>query len=229
MNVLLLVANYLSDQRWPLVGMVAYACGMSVLFGVGDDTGRKSDLLFFLAQQGSFAALFGILIAGSALNSDLRTRRIQGVLSKRVHRAEYLSSLALGAWCMTLTYLAVIVAVCVFLPRMRLVLDHMAPAVLCSAAIGLVGVCAVICFSTIAHPFFATMLGGGVVLGPGAVLEALGIESTIVSPAYVLVVDLYTQKIPSAGTLAMVVVHAAAWLFAGCLIFNRRDIAIATE
>lgn len=230
MNVLRIARNHLEDQRWAGVALTLYALGMTVLLGLAGGNPSREDLLFFVHQQGSFAVLLSLLLAGAALNSDLRSRRILGTLAAPVRRSEYLGGIAVACWSMALIYLFVIVSAAAVLTRMSPVMREVFPMLQPAAVLALLSVTTALMFATFMHPLFATAVAGIVLSAPGPIAAALHLNTTWISPSYKLgraIVGISTPDRPIMCLSGLV--HTLATFAIAVAIFARRDIAAPTD
>jgi len=107
-KVLLIARNHLRDQRWVLTTMFAYALIMSSVFGFFAGRPSAEDAHFFVEQQLWFGVLFSVFLATAAVHTDMRTRRILSILSKAVHRSQYLLGVLVGIAAAISTYCFVV-------------------------------------------------------------------------------------------------------------------------
>jgi hypothetical protein len=230
MTVLRIAYNYLRDQRWPVAGLLVYAVGMMVLFGFVGGRPTRDDLMELFRQQSSFAVLLGVLLAGAAINADLRTRRLLGILSKAVRRDEYLGGVVVACWAMSVIYAAILVTASVVIPRFRIVLPEIGRLFAPVLALALLSVCAAVMFGTFVHPFFATALAAVILSAPGAIAQFLNVPPEWFAPGYELgraIVGAKGAKVLPACASALA---QATVLFAiAAVIFSRKDIAVTTE
>lgn len=103
-KVLLIARNHLRDQRWVLTTMFAYALIMSSVFAFFVGRPSAEDAHFFVQQQLWFGVLFSVFLATAAVHTDMRTRRILGIMSKAVHRSQYLLGVLAGIGGAMVTY-----------------------------------------------------------------------------------------------------------------------------
>lgn len=107
-KVWLIARNHLRDQRWVLTTMFAYALIMSSVFAFFVGRPSAEDAHFFVEQQLWFGVLFSVFLATAAVHTDMRTRRILGIMSKAVHRSQYLLGVLAGISGAMITYCVVV-------------------------------------------------------------------------------------------------------------------------
>ena len=95
-KVILIARNHLRDQRWVLATMFAYALIMSSVFAFFTGQPTSEDAHFFVEQQLWFGVLFSVFLSTAAVHTDMRTRRMLGIMSKAVHRSQYLLGVLAG-------------------------------------------------------------------------------------------------------------------------------------
>jgi len=91
--VVLIGVNFLRMQRVAMLIMLAYLAAMAALAGV---QGEPGDLRFFLQQQAFYVVFLITVLAVPAVQGDRKSRRILAVLSKGIHRWQYLAGLFVG-------------------------------------------------------------------------------------------------------------------------------------
>ena len=229
MPVFLIAANFVREQRWPLVALVLYV----VVFGVGIAlAGGQSaeDTLFLLRSTSMYGLAFAGLLAASALHNERRSRRILAVLSKGIERGQYIAGLLTGVaiaaaiYCGTIIGAAILAAPAVkgladfavllmilyiFAATVAMTFSTLMPALLAVACSGLV----LAIEGALAHVF------GGMwtsVLPPGTLIDA---AVTVGSPEW---------SMPWAACVSAAVHAVIFWIIAKT-IFARRDIAVAVE
>jgi ABC-type transport system involved in multi-copper enzyme maturation permease subunit len=117
---ILIAANFLREQRWVLVALVASVIVLSALASWDTAHTALDDVLYFLKQQALYGVAFSVFLASAAIHNDRRSRRILAVLSKGITRREYLAGLLLGVWAASFVYcVAMALAGVVVFPRAR--------------------------------------------------------------------------------------------------------------
>jgi ABC-type transport system involved in multi-copper enzyme maturation permease subunit len=231
--VLLIAANFVRENRWPLITLLAYVAvfGGGVAF-VGNPS--LEDTTFLLRSVGVYGLAFTALLAASGIHNERRTRRVLAVLAKGIHRGQYLAGLLLGTMLGAVIYgLAVGLVGSLALARYSRspgklweLVGVLIASFLLTAAVSLF-------FSTFLHPFMATAAAaltlGAIALGG----RLLGGPWTNILPSYALAdamvsFSLQGWRAPWAAA-AWALVHAIVFWVSATLVFSRRDIAIAVE
>src|SRR5262249_33817639 len=91
--ILLLGVNFVRTQWIALAVMTAYMVGIG---GVFRSRVHSSDVLFFLRWHGGYAVFLATMIAIPAIQMERKTRRILAVLSKGIHRWQYIGGILFG-------------------------------------------------------------------------------------------------------------------------------------
>jgi hypothetical protein len=231
-SVLLLGVNFLREQRWGLIVLVAYLLVFGGAFQIAGSS--TEDFSVLLRSLGSYGVAFAGLMAASALHNERRTRRVLSVLSKGITRAEYLA----GALCGIMLALVIYTLGLGAMGTWGAVRAHLpvAPAwelaglylllFLIAASVGQF-------FSTFLHPMLA-------VSAAALVLSAEVLLGSFAEPAMQPLIPVYAlyrvlvQFSPKGmrmegATVMMSVAHAAAFWLAACLVFSVRDVSAAVE
>ena len=226
-SVLLIAANFLRMQRWYVLLLVALVAGSSFFYRSGAGFGGE-ELQDYLGQQAAYAIGSALLIAGSAIYNERRSRRILGVLSKAVSRAQYVVGLWLGVLLVMACFCAATTAGASWIAgagSLGAIWLFGADLLVASALVGAVA----ILFGSMVNPVVAgfataivlsvqfgleTGLRGGPVLAISHELAAL-IHGTITSL--------------DAWPVAAVLMESCAVIALACWVFSSRDVTAAIE
>jgi hypothetical protein len=91
--IFLIGTNFVRTQWIALAVMSAYVLGIAGVYRVHT---QRDEILFFLRWHAGYAIFFSIMIAIPALQTERKTRRILAVLSKGIHRWQYLGGILCG-------------------------------------------------------------------------------------------------------------------------------------
>ncbi len=231
--VMLIAGNFVRENRWPLITLLAYV----ILFGgaigfIGDAS--VDDALFFLRSVGVYGLAFTGLMAASAINNERRSRRVLAVLSKGIERSQYLGGLLLGTMVNAAIYcFAIGGSGTLALERHGLPTSAVWELVGVLIASFLLAATAALFFSTFLHPLMATAAAAIALAATGAVGRVLGGAWASILPAYTLAESMVSFSVqgwrapwPACGWA--VVESLGFWLLA-TIVFARRDIAVAIE
>jgi ABC-type transport system involved in multi-copper enzyme maturation permease subunit len=207
-----------------------------IIFGgaVGATGGSADDALFFLRSFGVYGLAFSGLMAASAINNERRSRRILAVLSKGIERRQYLAGLLGGVMLGAVLYCVVIgVVATAVLTRQGLRAAAVWGLVVMLLALFALAAATAMMFSTFLHPLLATAAAAVLLAAAGALGKALGGLWFALLPAYELL-DAAVNfgaagwRVPWFECACAAGEAAVLWGIA-CLIFARRDIAVAVE
>jgi len=232
--VLLIAANFLREQRWPLIILLLWVAGSSAVVGAPGVAADREDVLFFLKQQAVYGVAVTTFLAASAIYNERRSRRILAVLSKGIERAQYIGGLLVGVFLVAGIYCAFMTAACAWVfSQIRAPLLPLAYLIAALLAACLLSGSVAIFFSTFLHPLGATA-ATAIFLGVPALLTHVAPIWLRLVPVYWLMNTIlefafhgfhYTDWTAVAlGFLETLLVWlAASW------VFTRRDVAVAVE
>ncbi|HWR36338.1 MAG TPA: hypothetical protein VN622_10760 [Clostridia bacterium] len=232
--ILLIAANYLREQRWPAIGLFAYGIGNALAFGAVGGPVAIEDVYFYIRQQALFAALFATFLAAAAVHNDRRSRRILAVLSKAIHRGEYLAGLFLGLAAVMAAYCAVVALSSLWLAgQTQLTIVSAVAAVAIAWIASLAVICVALFFSTFLNPFFTTAATAAAIMLPALWVHTAVHPALWLSPPYYLLSGIaLSPTFTFAGTVTAVVlaaIYGACFFVLATVLFSRRDVAIAIE
>jgi hypothetical protein len=228
----LIALNFVRQQRIVAYIFLAWVVGFGVIFGLwgGGDSG---DVLALFQQQAAYGVVYTLFLAASSVQGERRSRRILAVLSKGIHRSEYIAGLMLGSVLMTLLYMATLGLVNTWLvARHGLHADLWSTIAAATLAAVVVSAIATM-FSTFAHPLLATILTI-IVAGIPAGMQAWkgGVVSAWSPVAYVLQHIFRSDFMGWTGGwdfAGIAFVECALFWTLAVLIFRRRDVTAAME
>ena len=221
-------------MQWvTLLIMTLYLVGISGVFSLHQE---KQEVLFFLQSQPLYVLFVALLLAVPAIQTDRKSRRLLAVLSKGIHRWQYLAGILGGCGIMTALFSFLIWAAAYILcvrggnPTVGL---GLLAAALCAS--GIAASSAGLLYSTFLHPLLATAAAAGTLLvpvtftaesmkkgAPDLFFPVAGMVHALVHYRFGLVEGLWIIII-SAAVSALVF-----WAVASA-IFERRDVTISPE
>jgi ABC-type transport system involved in multi-copper enzyme maturation permease subunit len=230
--IILLGLNFVRTQWIVLAIITAYLLGMGGVF-----RGRvyQADVLFFLRWHAGYAVFLAAMAAIPALQMERKTRRVLAVLSKGIHRWQYLAGLLCGCALMAALFCLLVGCIAGWLSQQGGLGDNgLLPVTIalfcCSIAAAATG----LFFSTFLHPFLAMAATSAFLFLPIA-LETLGRSPLWQAfPVAWIFHFLFKFQLQPAGSEVWEIAAAALlqsvvlWL-AAALIFARRDVTIAPE
>ena len=232
---MLIAGNHLRDQRWVLATMFAYAILMSAVFGFFAGRPSPEDAHFFIEQQLWFAVLFSVFLATAAVNTDMRTRRILAILSKAVHRWQYLLGVITGIAVAMFAYCAMVgISGGLVSAKAGQPYEGLWIAALQIGVAAVTVACVGLFFGVILSPLFATA-------ATFAYLTLIPFLALRISPALIAlspVTFLLGQSssgfriapaLPLPVLIVSALLQAAAFFALALLVFSQRDVARPTE
>jgi len=231
-SVIILALNVVRQQRLIVILMAAWLLFFAGLFSVITDprTGA-ADLEMLYRQELVYGIAIGLFGGASIVHNERKTRRILAVMSKGIHRAQYLGGAFLGIVCITgLFYALVAVTNQWLIHHLHYAGEACVPALVGWVAT-LVAVALAIAFGSFLHPIFAAALaalvsaaGMLVPMHPLAFPVSYFIRSALgATYAHGLRWDHYT------GFFVSVAIETAIAFTIAVLIFARRDITVPVE
>jgi len=230
--IVLLGWNFLRTQWIALAVMTAYIAGIG---GVFRTHVTPADILFFLRWHAGYAVFLATMMAIPALQMERKTRRILAVLSKGIHRWQYLGGLLCGCAMAAALFCALVGGIALWLCQQGGIAVRGISAVTVALFLSSVAAAATgLFFSTFLHPLLATG-ATSVVLGLPFALEALGWKPVWqLFPVgwmfhFLLDFQLQAEGNMSWGIAAAALAHIAVFWVAAALVFARRDVTISPE
>lgn len=228
--ILLLGANFVRSQLLLIAIVLAYVICLTAFLAYHE---QLPDLLFFIRQQAIYVIALGAMVAVPAIQNERKSRRILNVLSKGIHRWQYLggllcgSILIAGTFCLAVGLSAMWLANRAAMPVSGLV-ELMLVLFLASAAAAST---ALFC-ATFLHPFLALPATAVLILFPFAT-QAEGLPRYLF-PVFgavrlVLGFTFHSQLSGLWATGIGALVHAAVFWVAAAVVFARRDVTVASE
>ncbi len=232
MPVLLIAVNFVRENRWPILLLLAWIVLSAVIFGGSGQRVSIDDLVFYVRQQALYIVVFTAFLASTAVHNERKSRRILLVLSKAIGRGEYLLALLTGALLVALMYAVVFGICCTWLATRSGVSGRavwlMVIVVLAASALS---ASMSLFWSTFLNPFLATAITAAVFSAP-ALADPHAAEWW--KPGLPLLLDVLHFGFDRAWTVNWLAVATAMlqavlfWAFA-TLIFARKDIAVPIE
>ena len=235
MKVWLIARNHLRDQRWVLTTMFAYALIMSSVFAFFTGRPSSEDAHFFVEQQLWFGVLFSVFLATAAVHTDMRTRRILAILSKAVHRSQYLLGVLAGIAAAMVTY-CVLVAIAGSYISARSG-HHFEGLWALAAQIALAAItvaCVGIMFGVFMTPLYATASTFALLTIIPFLALHFGAWIVVWSPVTFLLAQTTdgfrdAPPMPLSTAILLTVCQAVIFFIVAIAIFSRRDLAKPTE
>ncbi len=233
--VLLIGANFLREQRWPLIVLLLWVVGSSAVVAAPGVRADSEDVLFFLKQQAVYGVAVTTFLAASAVYNERRSRRILAVLSKGIERKQYLAGLLAGVFFVIGIYCAFMTVACAWVfTQIHVPLSDIPYLMSALLASSLLSGSLAIFFSTFLHPLVAAA-ATAIFLALPAVLAHIGSQLWLrLIPVYWLMTTIlefaFRARLYADWTaVGMALSEAVAVWLAASWVFTRRDVAVAVE
>ena len=231
-TVIILALNVVRQQRLIVILMSVWLLFFAGLFGfMSDPQDGPQELEVLYRQELVYGIAIGLFSGASIIHNERKTRRILAVMSKGIHRAQYLGGAFLGITCITAVFYALVAVTNQWLMHHLHFAGEAFVAALLGWAATLLAITLALAFGTFLHPMFAAALaalisavGMLVPVHPLVFPVSYFIRSALgATYAYGLRWEHYT------GFLISVAIETAIAFTIAVLIFERRDITVPVE
>ena len=231
--ILLIAFNFARMQWLTLLIMAVYLVGIAGAFALNQ---QNQEVLFFLRSQPLYVMFLALMLAVPAIQTDRKSRRLLAVLSKGIHRWQYLGGIICGCAFITSVFSFLVWATTYVLcvrggeETTGLLLLSFALLVSCVtiASAGLM-------YSTFLHPLLATG-AAAITLALPVLFATRGFDVHLLRPffpvAWLGEFIVHYEFGNVRGLWAMIDANAILAVFfwiAGAMIFARRDVTISPE
>jgi hypothetical protein len=231
--IFLIGINFVRTQWIALAVMCAYVLGIGGIYRIHT---QRDEILFFLRWHAGYAIFFATMIAMPALQTERKTRRILAVLSKGIHRWQYLGGLLCGCTMISALFCLLIGGTAAWLGQQgRIPTDGLAAIMTLLFSCCVFAVSVGLFFTTFLHPLVATAATSAVLALPLIFLEFGLRVAWVLFPAGALFKTLWTSfQFHSVGNslnalIASAIIQALLFWIAAALVFARRDVTISPE
>lgn len=229
--VLLIAVNYARMQWLTLLVMTIYLVGIAGVFSLHQ---QSQEVLFFVRSQPLYVIFVGLMLAVPAIQTDRKSRRLLAVLSKGIHRWQYLGGLLCGCAMVSAMFSFLIWAIASTLfirgghptDGLGLLAGALFACCVTAASAGLL-------YSTFLHPLLATGAAVATLLLP---YTPDGLRLDLLRPffpvAWLLDIIVHYEFGGAAGLSRIIfaaVILAVVFWIVGAAIFSRRDVTISPE
>jgi len=231
--ILLIAFNFARMQWLTLLIMAVYLVGIAGAFALNQ---QNQEVLFFLRSQPLYVMFMALMLAIPAIQTDRKSRRLLAVLSKGIHRSQYLGGIICGCAFITSVFSFLVWAttyvLCVRGGENTSGLWLLAFALLVScvtiASAGLM-------YSIFLHPLLATG-AATITLALPVLFSTRGFDVRVLKPFFPVawlgdfIVHYEFGSVQGLWTMiiANVILAVLFWMI-GTLIFARRDVTISPE
>jgi ABC-type transport system involved in multi-copper enzyme maturation permease subunit len=229
--VFLIAWNFVRTQWLVVTVMSAYLLSMTGLFSFHL---QFAETALFLQWHSLYVFFLAMTLAVSAIQGERKSRRIVAVLSKGIHRCQYLAGLLCGCAIIVGIFWVLIAGSMLVLVRqaghpvggLSLIVLALFCCCLAASSVSLF-------YSVFLHPLLASGASAVTLLLP-FILQTAGLpaagEMFPLFGAANLLLRFQLNAVREASTIALVaVVWVIVFVAAGTLAFNRRDVTISPE
>lgn len=231
--ILLIAFNFARTQWLTLLIMAVYLVGIAGAFSLNQ---QNQEVLFFLRSQPLYVMFLALMLASPAIQTDRKSRRLLAVLSKGIHRWQYLGGIICGSALITSVFSflvwATANALCIRGGADTTGLGLLAFALLVScvtiAAAGLM-------YSTFLHPLLATG-AATITLALPVLFATRGFDVHLLRPFFPvawLAEFIVRYEFGNVRGLWIIIdanaIMAIFFWAVGAVIFARRDVTISPE
>jgi ABC-type transport system involved in multi-copper enzyme maturation permease subunit len=231
-TIFILALNVVRQQRLIVILLSTWLLFFAGLFSfISDPDNGPQDLEILYRQELVYGIAIGLFSGASMIHNERKSRRILAVLSKGIHRAQYLGGAMLGIGCITALFYALVAVTNQWLiHRLHHTGEVFAPALLGWVATQ-VAVALGLTFGSFLHPILAATCASLVsALGMLIPTHPLAFPvSTFVRSALGVTYAHGLGWEHSAGFIATVAIETATAFTIAALIFERRDITVPVE
>ena len=231
--IVLIGINFVRTQWIALAVMCAYVLGIGGIYRIHT---QRDEILFFLRWHAGYAIFFATMIAIPALQTERKTRRILAVLSKGIHRWQYLGGLLSGCAMIAALFCLLIGATAAWLGQQgRIPVDGLAAIMTLLFCCCVLAVSLGLFFATFFHPLLATAATSAVLALPLIFLEFGLPVPWAFFPVSALFRTLWTSfQFRSLGNsldvlIVSAITQAGLFWIAAAVVFARRDVTISPE
>jgi hypothetical protein len=216
-----------------LAVMSAYMAGIAGVYRMHTE---REEVLFFLRWHAGYAAFLTTMMAIPALQMERKTRRVLAVLSKGIHRWQYLGGILFGCAVIAAIFCLLIGACVAWLGQQSgIATGGLAVMILALFTCSVAAASAGLFFATFLHPFLATAATSALLALP-MVLEQAGWTAPaalfpVVAFFRTLWKDYRLQAAVNGGWAIVIAATGQTLIFwlAAALVFARRDVTISPE
>jgi ABC-type transport system involved in multi-copper enzyme maturation permease subunit len=228
--ILLIAANFIRTQWLVVAIMTAYLLGISGVFAVHPQPGET---LFFLQWHSFYVLFLAMILAVGAIQAERKSRRIIAVLSKGIHRWEYLAGLLFGCGAIAGFFWIVIAGAVIVLSNHTASAAKLVPIFVALFCCSIATASVALFYSVFLHPLLATGAASATFMFPYLVQSSNLRHAAAffpVSGLFSLLQNFQVRPVSEAWSVALAaVIYSVVFLIAGAAIFSRRDVTTSPE
>lgn len=229
--IFLIARNFVRTQWLVVAVMSAYLLGITGVFAIHEQTAETA---FFLQWHSSYVVFLAMTLAVGAIQAEKKSRRIIAVLSKGIHRWQYLAGLLVGCGIIVgIFWLLIAGGVFVLYRQAGYPVNGLPVLVLALFCCCLAASAVSLFFSVLLHPLLAAAASAVTLVFP-YILQGAGWripgELFPVFAAADLLQRFEFNAVAQAWTIAAVaLVWVLVFMAAAAAVFNRRDVTTSPE
>ena len=229
--IVLIARNFVRTQWLVITIMSAYLVGITWVFAIHE---QRAETVFFLQWHSSYVLFLAMTLAVGAIQTERKSRRIIALLSKGIHRWQYLAGLLGGCAVIVGIFWILISGSMVLLYRQaRYPLDGLPVLILALFCCCMAASSVALFYSAFLHPLLAAVACAVTLLLP-YVSQPAGLHlSGQWFPVFSAVGMLQRFQLNVSGEAWTISLVSLAWILgfvaAATAVFNRRDVTTALE
>jgi hypothetical protein len=231
-SIFLIGINFVRSQWIALATLCAYVLGIGSIYRSHT---QPDDVLFFLRWHATYAIFFAILMAVPVLQTERKSRRILAVLSKGIHRWQYMTGILCGCAIISVIFCLLIGGTAAWLGQQAgMEMYGLGEIILALFLCCVASASTALFFAAFLHPLLA-MAATSIVLSVPLALQQSGL---FISPGFFPAASLFRMlwafQFQQAASGLETITFAALFqtllfLIAACAVFARRDVTISPE
>ena len=225
--LLLLAKSFIRQNRWLLAAFVLWPFLLGAFTWSPQPRANKVEVLEIAQQEVFYGVAVVAFLASSAVYNEKRSRRIIGVLSKGISRAQYLCGLLFACSAFAFLYFAAVAGSLIWLlGTSTLTLSACVCLVAQGLSAGFWAAALSLLFATFLHPFLAAAIAGSAAFAPLAMSKpnaAIASAATLMNSAGGLAPKLVWPALFAA------LLEGVAFTFIAVRIFGTRDVTMNIE
>ena len=225
--VLLLARSFIRQNRWLLLAFVLWPFLLGAFTWSPQHHANRVEVLEISQQEVFYGVAVVAFLASSTVYNEKRSRRIIGVLSKGISRAQYLCGLLFACSVFAFIYFAAVAGLVIWLlGASALTLSASACLIAQGFSAAFWAAALSLLFATFLHPFLAAAVAGSAAFAPLAMSQpnaAIASAATLMNSAGAL-----APKLVWAALFAALV-EGVAFTFIAARIFSTRDVTLNIE
>lgn len=225
--VLVLAASFLRQNRWLMLAFVGWPFLLSAFEWSPQHTANLDDVKAIMQQEIFYGLAIVDFLASAAIYNEKRSRRIAGVLSKGVSRAQYLLGLVVGSTVFGGMYFIAVAASLLWLLGTSAAELHQGAILVIDGVVAMAWIAALaLLFSVFLHPMLAAAISGVIAFAPLVMTS-----SSVILPLTTMIRGM--SPLPGSQfawpSIFIALLESAVFVLVGSPLFQRSDVAVNLE